>query len=121
IPLAIELAAARIRLLSPEAMLARLEEAEKRLFRWLAVFAGGCTLEAAEMVCGDFGLFDPQISQMSTARRGRPLLFATSSVSSVASASSADHPGGLEIDILDGMVSLLDKSLLRERGRVDRE
>ena len=26
---------------------------EQRLFRWLAVFAGGCDLEAAEAVCGD--------------------------------------------------------------------
>ena len=83
LPLAIELAAARIRLLTPEAMSARLEkrlqlltggardlparqqtlrgaidwshdlldEAEQRLFRRLAVFSGGCTLEAAEAVC----------------------------------------------------------------------
>jgi predicted ATPase/serine/threonine protein kinase/DNA-binding CsgD family transcriptional regulator len=83
LPLAIELAAARIKLLPPQALLARidqrlivlssasrdvparqqtlrktidwsynlLEEDEKRLFRRLAVFVGGCTLEAAEAVC----------------------------------------------------------------------
>jgi predicted ATPase/DNA-binding SARP family transcriptional activator/Tfp pilus assembly protein PilF len=83
LPLALELAAARLKLLSPEALLARLEhslelltsgardlparqqtlratiewshgllaEAEQRLFARLAVFVGGCTLEAAEQVC----------------------------------------------------------------------
>ena len=83
LPLAIELAAARMRLLSPEQLLERLAgrldllkgtrdadprhetlratiqwsydllaEVEQRLFARLAVFAGGCTLEAAEEVAG---------------------------------------------------------------------
>lgn len=80
LPLAIELAAARIKLLTPQAMLTLLQESplnlltngprdlperhqtlrdtiqwsydlltvdEQRTFRWLAVFIGGCTLEAA--------------------------------------------------------------------------
>jgi predicted ATPase/class 3 adenylate cyclase len=83
LPLAIELAAARIRVLSPQALLAKLEQRlplltsgsrdspkrqqtlratiawshdllepeEQELFARLAVFAGGCTLEAAEAVC----------------------------------------------------------------------
>jgi predicted ATPase/DNA-binding winged helix-turn-helix (wHTH) protein len=83
LPLAIELAAARIRMLPPRAILDRLERplelltggpldvperqqtlykaidwsygllkpAEQTLFRRLSVFAGGCTLEAAEAVC----------------------------------------------------------------------
>jgi predicted ATPase len=83
LPLAIELAAARLSLLSPEQLLERLSkrldllkagrgadprqqtlratiewsydllsEDEQRLFRSLSVFRGGCTLEAAEEVCG---------------------------------------------------------------------
>jgi predicted ATPase len=85
IPLAIELAAARVRMLSPEQIASRLDdrfrlltggsrtalprqqtlralidwsysllsEPEKTLFRRLAVFVGGWTLEAAESVCGE--------------------------------------------------------------------
>ena len=83
LPLAIELAAARVKLLTPHGLLARLEhrfdlltggtrdlperqrtlrgaidwsfnllnEREKKLFRRLSVFIGGCSLEAAEKVC----------------------------------------------------------------------
>ncbi|MEO8563082.1 MAG: protein kinase [bacterium] len=85
LPLAIELAAARCRLLSPRAVASRLEAGfgllsggsrnaperhqtmrhavawsyallsaeEQRLFTYMAVFAGGCTLSAAESVCAD--------------------------------------------------------------------
>jgi predicted ATPase/DNA-binding CsgD family transcriptional regulator len=85
LPLAIELAAARIKLLPPQAMLRQLQESplqmltggardlparqqtlrgtiqwsydllnldEQRPFRWLSVFVGGCTLEAAIKVIG---------------------------------------------------------------------
>ena len=84
LPLAIELAAARIRLLSPQALLSRLTRRltvltdgtrdgparqqtlratlawsyqllpirEQRLFRWLSVFVGGCTLEAFARCAG---------------------------------------------------------------------
>jgi len=85
LPLALELAAARIKLLPPQAMLKKLQESslqlltsgardlparqqtlqnaiqwsydllkddEKHAFRWLAIFVGGCTLEAAQSVIG---------------------------------------------------------------------
>ncbi len=91
IPLAIELAAARVKVLSPDQIASRLDdrfrlltqgsrtalprhqtlratidwsysllsEQEKLLFRRLAVFVGGWTLEAAEQICGDgSGRFD---------------------------------------------------------------
>jgi predicted ATPase/class 3 adenylate cyclase len=107
LPLAIELAASRMKLLSPQVMLARLGRRltmltggprdvptrqqtlrntiewsyqllnawEQRLFRRLSVFVGGCTLQAAEVVC----------------------------------AGSDDGVG----QVLDGIASLIDKSLLQ--------
>lgn len=115
LPLAIELAAARIKLLSPQAMLARLEhrlklliggardlparqqtmratiawsydlldEEGKRLFRRVALFVGGLTLEAAAAV-------------------GNP----------------ASEP---RIDILESLASLVDKSLLGQQEQTDGE
>ena len=85
LPLAIELAAARLRILSPQELLARLEHRldtlsggwidapdrhralreaiswshdllnadEQMVFRRIAVFAGGCSLEAVEAVCAE--------------------------------------------------------------------
>jgi predicted ATPase/DNA-binding CsgD family transcriptional regulator len=115
LPLAIELAAGRSKLFSPQALLPRLrnrlkllvggardlplrqqtlrgtiawsydllDEDEQKLFRRLAVFVGGCTLETAEAVC------------------------------------NADQDLGL--DVLDGVTSLMDKSLLRHGAEIDGE
>ncbi len=106
LPLAIELAAARVTVFSPQGLLARLghglklltggardlpprqqtlratlawsydllSASEQALFRRLAVFVGGCTLEAAEAVC--------------------------------------DADGDLTMEVVDGVASLVDKSLL---------
>jgi predicted ATPase len=104
LPLAIELAATRIKILTPHEMLPRLQQrlsiltagartlperqrtlrdaiawsydlldaAERRLFARLSVFAGGWTLESAEVVC---------------------------------------DPAGLGLDALDGLTSLVDNSV----------
>ncbi len=127
LPLALELAAARARVLSPAALYTRLvgtsddvtddagralrlltdgardlparqqtlratmdwsyallSPVEQTLFRRLAVFAGGCTLEAAESVCAPLE------------REG-------------------EAPLG-DLDVLDGLSALVDKSLLRREG-----
>jgi non-specific serine/threonine protein kinase len=122
LPLAIELAAARVKLLSPEAILTRLKhrlklltggardlparqrtmsgtvewsynllsKAEKQLFRRLAVFAGGFTMEAAEAAC----------QSASAATEG-------------VAVGGAQSAGEEQIaDVLDGVTSLMDKSLL---------
>ena len=108
LPLAIELASARVKVLSPSLMLKRLTNrlqlltggardlpqrqqtlratmdwsydllsaAERKLFRRLSVFAGGCNLEGVEAVC--------------------------------------DTKGDLDLNLLDGMASMLDKSLVQQ-------
>ena len=113
LPLAIELAAARARVLAPAQLLARLDKRlklltgghrdlparqqtlraaiewshdllnrdEQVLFARLAVFSGGCAVEAAEAVC--------------------------------------DGSGELAVDVLDGLDSLTQKSLLRPEDGPD--
>ena len=115
LPLAIELAAARVKVLPPRALLARLDsrlkvlmggardlpsrqqtmrgaiawsydlldEEEKRLFRRLSVFVGGCQLESIDAVC--------------------------------------NHNGDLRIEVLEGVASLVNKSLLQQREIVNGE
>src|SRR6266516_2140860 len=119
LPLAIELAAARIKLLPPPALLARLQHRldvlthapqdlparqqtlrstmawsydlltaqEQQLFRRLSVFAGGCTLEAAESVYTAFG----------------------------------ERADATAFSVLDGVASLIDKSLLQRQGQEEQE
>ncbi len=109
LPLAIELAAARVSFFGPEALLARLDarlpelidgprdsparqrtmrgaiewsyraldEAEGMLFARLAVFVGGCTLEAAEAVCATDDDCDAALGGMMSLVSKNLLLHAT--------------------------------------------
>jgi non-specific serine/threonine protein kinase len=115
LPLAIELAAARVRLFAPPALLARLDQrlqvltggarerttrqqtlrgaidwsynlltgGEQQLFRRLAVFQGGRTLDALEAVC--------------------------------------NAGGDLAVEVLEGVESLVEKNLLKQREGRDGE
>jgi predicted ATPase/class 3 adenylate cyclase len=121
LPLAIELAAARIKLFPPQAILPRLgrrlellrggardmperhqtlrhaiawsydllEGGEQVLFRRLAVFARGCTLEAVEAVCQ--AVHDSAVGPEQS------------------------------LEVLDGVASLVDKSLLRQQEQASGE
>jgi predicted ATPase len=106
LPLALELAAVRVKLFSPKALLSRLQdrlkllvggdrgaparqrtlrdtiawsfdlltEAERKLFRRLSVFVGGCTLEAVEAVCGGEGVASAEILNLLTQLLDKSLL-----------------------------------------------
>ena len=143
LPLAIELAAARTKLLPPGALLARLDRrlplltgggrnlperhqtlrnaiawsydlldaAEQALFRRLAVFVGGCTLEAAERVVSDPWAAD----------REQQGVDATNYAIRNPQSAAAPHSSFLiphSFVVLDGIASLIDKSLLRQEAAV---
>ena len=127
LPLTLELAAARSKLLPPQALLGRLSRRlavltggrqdapnrqqtlrdtiswsydllnakEQRCFRRLAIFVGGCTLEAAEASCSV------------------PMYLDTCPPGRVLTAGEAD----LSLPAMDLVASLLDKSLLQKSDR----
>jgi predicted ATPase/DNA-binding CsgD family transcriptional regulator len=119
LPLAIELAAARIRHLPPQALLKRLDQTLRNaiawsydllsddgraLFRRLAVFVGGCTLEAVEEVCVGTNDGETHIAE------GPGTEFGTT---------QTDHDGLEPQDLLEGLSALVDQSLLRQEEQDD--
>ncbi len=115
LPLAIELAAARIRLLTPAAILERLD-------RSIGLLAGGAqdlpdrqrTLRGA--VAWSHDLLDPTARTMFA----RLSVFAGGWTLDAAEA-VVDPDGSLGLDILDGLAALADQSLIRSEEGVDGE
>lgn len=112
LPLAIELAAARIRLLSPPAIVARLDKS-------LALLAGGArdlpsrqqTLRGAiAWSHGMLGADDQRLFACFSVFAGRADIEAVEEVC-----------GSPDADVLDGLSSLVDKSLVRRRDTSDGE
>jgi predicted ATPase/class 3 adenylate cyclase len=108
LPLAIELAAARIRLLSPQALLTRLS-------RRLTVLTGGARdLPTRQQTLR--GAIDWSYSSL---QPGEQVLFERLSAfvdgCTLDAVEAVCNPeGDLEVDVLDGMASLVDTSLLRQ-------
>jgi predicted ATPase/class 3 adenylate cyclase len=115
LPLAIELAAARIKILSPQAMLSRLQSTLKVLT------GGGRDLPARQQTLRNtiewsYNLLDEgekQLLRRAAVFNGGRTLDAMEAVCNL--------DGLLRIDVLDGVQSLIDKSLLQQREGRDGE
>ncbi len=115
LPLAIELAAARIKLLSPPAMLTRLESR-------LNLLTGGArdlpsrqqTLRGT--VDWSYGLLNP--AEQTLFRR---LSVFTGGCTLEGAEAVCDTKGDLGLDVLDGMASMVDKSLAQHTEQADTE
>lgn len=120
LPLAIELVAARSKLLPPKAILARLMRSKGRTSLYLA--AGGArdlpprhqTLRAA--IEWSYDLLEAGEQKLFT-RLG---VFVGGSTIAAAEA-VCNARGDLPVDVLEGVESLLDKSLVRQSGREEEE
>ncbi len=115
LPLAIELAAARIKLLSPSAMLARLESR-------LNLLTGGArdlpTRQQTLRSTVDWSYALLNASEQTLFRR---LSVFTGGCTLEGVEAVCDTKGDLGLDILDGMASMVDKSLAQQVEQVDAE
>jgi len=115
LPLAIELAAARIKLLSPSAMLTRLE-------RRLNLLTGGARdLPTRHQTLRN--TVDWSYSLLNGAEQTllRRLSVFTGGCTLEAVEAVCDTKGDLGLDVLDGMASMVDKSLVQQVEQVDKE
>jgi predicted ATPase len=110
LPLAIELAAARIRLFSPRALL-------ERIGGRLQLLRGG----ARDLPVRQQTLRDTVNWSYELLDDGEKGLFALLSVFAGCTfeavetvAGAINHPAGMKVDVLDGLASLVDKSLIRQ-------
>jgi predicted ATPase/serine/threonine protein kinase len=115
LPLAIELAAARIKLLPPAAMLARLES------RLNLLTGGARDLPSRQQTLR--GTVDWSHGLLNAAEQAlfRRLSVFTGGCVLEAAEAVCDTQGDLGLDILDGMASMVDKSLAQEVEQVDGE
>jgi len=115
LPLAIELAAARVKLFSPQALLSRLEH------RLNLLTGGGRDRPARQQTIR--GAIDWSYQLLSAAEQA---LFARLGVfvggcTLEAAAAVCNPDGALPLDVMDGVTSLLDKSLLKQVEGLDGE
>jgi predicted ATPase/class 3 adenylate cyclase len=112
LPLAIELAATRTKVLTPEQMLPRLQQ------RLSVLTSGGRTLPERQRSLRDAIAWSHDL--LDTPQRG---LFARLSVFAggwtIESAEAVCDPGELGLDTLDGLTSLVDQSLVRRTEPAD--
>ena len=119
LPLAIELAAARVRVLTPQAILSRLGDQ-------LGLLAGGASNlpERQQTLRGAIGWSHDLLEPADRAAFARLAVFAGGAdLAGVEAVVTADWPpdAGAAPDALDAVVSLLDKSLLRQEMTDDGE
>ncbi len=115
LPLAIELAAARVKVLSPSALLARLER------RLVVLTGGGRDLPARQQTMRDTIAWSYDLLSAPEQRLFRRLAIFVGGCTFEAAEAIANAGGDLDIDPLDGLTSLVDKSLLQRVEAADGE
>jgi predicted ATPase/class 3 adenylate cyclase len=117
LPLAIELAAARTKILSPQAMLSRLVGAESNLQGRLKVLTGGSRdVPARQQTLRNTIEWSYNLLDEAEKRLFRRLAVFQGGRTLEATEAVCNADGTLGIDVLDGVSSLVDKSLLKQEG-----
>ena len=112
LPLAIELAAARVRLLPPEALLARLQS------RLMLVAGGARDMPRRQQAMRNAIAWSYDLLSAEEGALFRRLCVFVGGFGLDAAEAICDPPAGEDRSILDGLASLVDKSLLRQEQEV---